>query len=126
MGADVRDICHPRFIRCGYIELTLQRAWNNSIGWATSMSWSPVAYLSSESCCTYQTINPILTTTFPQLWQIAIDLAVILDATVLLPELLDELGKPSICNVPLGSRLTQPAVISTGVQVKQITKSVNQ
>jgi hypothetical protein len=89
------------------------------------MSWSPIAYLSSESCYTHQTINPVLTTTFPQLSQIAIDLAVTIDATALQPELLDEPGKPCICNVPLGSRLTQLGVISTGVHVEQITESAN-
>ena len=125
MGADLRDICHPRFIRCGYIELTLQPVWNNNIGWVTSRSWSPVAYLSSEFCYTHQAINPVLTTTFPQLLQIAIDLAVTIDATALQPELLDEPGKPCICNVPLGSRLTQPGVISVGVHDKQIAESAN-
>ena len=96
MGADLRDICHPRFIRCGYIELTLQPVWNNNIGWVTSRSWSPVAYLSSEFCYTHQAINPVLTTTFPQLLQIAIDLAVTIDATALQPELLDEPGPVSL------------------------------
>lgn len=89
---------------------------------AAAVSWSAITHLSPQPRCMHQAIDPVLATLLTVFTQVTENLPISIHTTTFQPELLNESSEVLIGSSPVGARLVQPCVITTGVDIKQVTQ----
>ena len=125
VGSDVGYVCHTTFIGWVRIELPLEPVGCHDAGFAVMCPCIQVPDLSFYSCTLHQLPDPVHLALLPGMTQIKMDLAIIIDAARLKPELFDLPGQHLVCLVTLWMWLLKPDIKSSLMSIQNPAEQAN-